>query len=184
MFESFKEQLSALASDFEYSRIFECYGSPFIAIDFYIVAVATISGLPDRERVLALVDELLQSVLEVRRRSSPAIASDLYIMVKAPVGSLSSAAWIQLAAEIERDDRLARKHVWLPDSETSNFWEFISGTFLARPWDSPAGTVDALKLMADDLEMPDGWQDLLLGAELEGSELIEKLISLEKDSIV
>lgn len=182
--ESFKNKIISAASKLEYPGIFECYDSPFISLDFYIVAVGSLSGPGTREQVLATVDALLASVLEVRRRSSPAIASDLYVMLEAPVGSLSSPAWKELAAEIERDDRLARKHVWLPDVNSSNFHEFVRSTFLARPWDSPAGTVDALKLMADDLAMPDGWQDVLLDAELEGSELIEELIRLEKDSVL
>ncbi|MFM0658608.1 ABC-three component system middle component 1 [Paraburkholderia sediminicola] len=183
MLEEFKQKIISVATALGLNGIYECYGSYFIAVDFCIVAIGSLAEGSTREQALSEVDSMLAAVLEIRKRCSPAKASDIYLMLVCPVGSIDSPFWKELAAEIERDDRLARKHVWLPCADSGNFEVFVANTFLAKPWDSPSGTVDALKLMADDLDMPKGWQEVLLNTELETVELINKLLLLDKESI-
>ncbi|PHV39198.1 hypothetical protein CSQ95_10800 [Janthinobacterium sp. BJB304] len=105
-------------------------------------------------------------------------------MLAAPYGSADSSDWNTLAAEIERDDRLARKHVWLPDEEGENFDAFIGTTFLARPWtvaDDDETRADALQLLTKQVSMPTGWQEVLLDDDLQGEDLVLKLLSIEMD---
>ena len=164
-----------------YQRVMECIGTPLIALDFHMVLADCLPTTDNRQTVLKAVDALLNNVLELRRTWTAARSSDLYLMMMAPLGSADLPTWRVLAAEIERDDRLARKHVWLPDKEGGNFLAFIETTFLARPWSAADGRVDALKLLTEQVAMPTGWQQQLLDDELQGVELVRKLIDLEME---
>jgi hypothetical protein len=160
-------------------RVLSCIGTPLIALDFYMVWAGTLPTANDRQTVLESVDAMLNNILTLRRNCAAARASDLYLMMIAPLGSADQPVWKALAAEIERDERLARKHVWLPDREGGNFLPFIETTFLARPWAAADGRVDALKLLTEQVAMPAGWQQLLLDDELQGTDLVRTLIGLE-----
>jgi len=74
-----------------------------------------------------------------RSHLRPEEALDLQLWLVGPDGSGDSPEWIAVALAIERDDRVARKLVWLPPSDPSSrdisFDHFISRTFLARPWE-------------------------------------------------
>jgi hypothetical protein len=162
-------------------HVLACVGTSIIAIDFYTVLAAPLPATDDRQEVLAAVDALLSDVLALRRTWAAARSSDLYLMLAAPQGSADQPVWKSWAAEIERDDRLARKHVWLPDNEGGNFGSFIETTFLARPWGAAEGRVDALKLLTEQVAVPTGWQQLLFDGELQGDELIRKLMDLDME---
>jgi len=93
-----------------------------------------------------------------RSTLASAAALDLQLVMVGPRGSEEKDAWRAVALGIERDDRVARKLVWLRPSRSEDdpesFDAFVKRTFLARPWlargrfaaaelDSIAAIVDA-----------------------------------------
>lgn len=80
---------------------------------------------------------------------------DLLLLLVGPAGSDGEEQWLQRRGLIERDDRVCRKLVWLPPGDDPDVEGalnvFISRTFLARPWLSPAlrsQTLDGLTNLA------------------------------------
>jgi hypothetical protein len=111
-------------------------------------------------------------------------APNLHMFLIGPAGALIDAAWRQFAAEIEADDRVCRKQVWLFDSSPSvdDAREFLERTFVARPWPSEQRT-ELLDSMAN-ISLPNGWEESLQNQELDFSELVDQLIALEKANFV
>jgi hypothetical protein len=150
--------------------------------------------LPDAPEVALVRDAVRryrnQGVV-ARSHLSPEQALDLQLWLIGPQGSEESADWRALALAIERDDRVARKFVWLPPEGRHDrqeaFEGFLARTFLARPWNTlppqPAAQLDrmsGLLAVAADLDIPkpvlDRWFELA-GSELEdGPELVDELI--------
>jgi hypothetical protein len=148
----------------------------------YVVVVLGVLETYERNIALQTVDRYLDDVLGFRRVYTPAKASDIYLIMTAPLASAGNTNWEMLVAEIERDDRLARKHVWLPSVDGDNFFEIVDTTFLAQPWDTPAEDIKMLALLDQDVNVPTGWADVLLDPTLEGLKLVEKLVALEDTS--
>lgn len=153
--------------------------NPYIIRFNHFIVVLGVLDTYKRENALRTVDDLLNDVLALRRICTPAKASDIYLIMAAPLDSEGKAAWRTLVAEIERDDRMARKHIWLPNKHGSNFASLIETTFLAKPWDTPTEANDKLKLLNEGIDVPLGWESALLDPELEGLKLAEKLVALE-----
>lgn len=95
--------------------------------------------------------------------------------------------WIALAAEIERNDRVCRKLVWLPPgtAERSNesVRSFLGRSFLARPWlsESPE-PLAALDAATSPSELLGDWEVILdqnLRSEPDYVTLIRALIEKE-----
>ncbi len=61
---------------------------------------------------------------------------DLHLFLVGPPGAGDEPRWIELAAQIERDERVCRKLVWLPHQPhmENSVQTFLDRTFLARPW--------------------------------------------------
>jgi hypothetical protein len=148
----------------------------------YVVVVLGVLETYERNNALKTVDRYLDDVLALRRVYTPAKASDIYLIMAAPLDSANNSNWEMLAAEIERDDRLARKHIWLPNGEGNNFSEIVETTFLAKPWNTPAEDIKMLALLNQGVDVPTGWADVLLDPTLEGLKLVEKLVALEDTS--
>ncbi len=92
--------------------------------------------------------------------------------------------WRQFAAEIEADDRVCRKQVWLFGTQPSvdEARDFLERTFVARPWPSEQRT-ESLDTMAN-FSLPNGWEEALQNQELDFSGLVEQLIALEEGDVV
>ena len=116
---------------------------------------------------------------------------DLQLWLLGPAGSDDDVAWQSLALAIERDDRVARKLVWLPPTSLEkrdvSFAAFIARTFLARPWDvlpaQPSAQLDrlsALLTVASDLGIEQSvlqsWFRLADSDLADGAELIDALV--------
>ncbi|WP_099409502.1 ABC-three component system middle component 1 [Janthinobacterium sp. BJB304] len=184
MFESFENLIVNAAKAAGCNTVVQDKNAPTIWLDFHAVWTSKLPAECNRQEILDEVDKILNNVLEMRKSLKAVPASDLYVMLAAPYGSADSSDWNTLAAEIERDDRLARKHVWLPDEEGENFDAFIGTTFLARPWtvaDDDETRADALQLLTKQVSMPTGWQEVLLDDDLQGEDLVLKLLSIEMD---
>ncbi|MPS67227.1 MAG: hypothetical protein E2586_01850 [Novosphingobium sp.] len=65
-------------------------------------------------------------------------ALDLQLLLVGPMASETSPDWQAAALMVERDDRVARKLIWLRPDDAANldpsFEDFLGRTFLARPW--------------------------------------------------
>ncbi|GGE80908.1 hypothetical protein CR103_10575 [Massilia psychrophila] len=111
-------------------------------------------------------------------------ASNLHMFLIGPPGALIDATWRQFAAEIEADDRVCRKQVWLFDTAPTigDAREFLERTFVARPWPSEQRT-ELLDSMAN-ISLPSGWEEALKNQELDFSELVDQLIALEEANFV
>jgi len=111
-------------------------------------------------------------------------APNLHLFLIGPIGALLDADWRQLAAEIESDDRVCRKQVWLPAVQYSpdDAREFLARTFIARPWPAVQRT-GRLDTMAN-LSLPNGWEEVLQDQDLDFNGLVEQLIALEDGEVV
>ena len=122
----------------------------------------------------------------------PEQSLDLQLWLLGPPGSNDDAEWKAFALAIERDDRVARKLVWLPPAMDAMwsiaFNTFVARTFLARPWSSlgPMNTpqldrVSGLESLATNLpislDVTKRWFALAGAEDLEdGPDLVDALI--------
>lgn len=181
--------------------------------------------LPERVRALAmghhsiligaLGEDAGQSVVQdrLRRWHNQAViarswlgarSDDLLLILVGPPRSGASDRWKRIAQEIERNERVCRKLIWLPSTELAerpaSLETFIGRTCLARPWaeagdsQAPVATQVALDALSDlaadlaaDLENdPDGraltettareWLDLLAREDLDREDMLEALV--------
>lgn len=74
----------------------------------------------------------------LRTSVAPGRNEDFMLMFVTNAGADREPEWIALAAEIERNDRVCRKLVWLPpaaaDKTDESVQSFLGRSFLARPW--------------------------------------------------
>ena len=119
-------------------------------------------------------------------------AIDLHIWLMGPDGSEGDPAWITLALAIERDDKVARKLVWLPPEaeaeRDASFSRFVARTFLARPWKSvPPQSGTQLDRLSELFSVADGlgiepavlgkWFEFADSDLADGAELVDALVA-------
>lgn len=84
-------------------------------------------------------------------------AVDLILILFGPEGSSNEADWARAAADIEDDDRICRKLVWLLDGDaTSSAEVFLRRSPFARPWRGAAtmtGDARAFDSLISDLDI-------------------------------
>lgn len=109
-------------------------------------------------------------------------APNLQLFLAGPVGALMDSQWRQLAAEIESDDRICRKLVWLFEGSPTvrEARGFLERTFVAKPWPSEHHPVK-LDVVAD-YPLPQGWEEAIDDPTLDNEGLVERLIGLEGDA--
>lgn len=122
---------------------------------------------------------------------------DLQLWLSGPAASLEDPSWRSLAVVIERDDRVARKLVWLRSLDIqqwgASFESFIARTFLARPWKSapqqPHAKLDRLSALLSvasevgvDPAVLRRWFDVAESTEdyESGADLVDQLIAAWK----
>jgi hypothetical protein len=108
-----------------------------------------------------------------------AAAPNLHLFLAGPIGAFGAPEWRQLAAEIEADDRVCRKLVWLfNDSPTADSAkDFLERTFVARPWPTEQRS-ERLDSVANFF-LPDGWEDAIQDHDLDFTTLVDRLIELQ-----
>lgn len=158
----------------------------------YPVLFGLLPPAPDVSQVRDLMRRYRNQAVVARSHMPSAQAVDLQIWLLGPDGSEYDADWRALALAIERDDRVARKLVWLPpeksDEVLASFAEFIGRTFLARPWRSvmsqSPGQLDRLTAVlagAADLGIDQAvlskWFELAASSEIsDGPDLVDALV--------
>ncbi|PYD71784.1 ABC-three component system middle component 1 [Novacetimonas hansenii] len=128
-----------------------------------------------------------------RSMLSPNAVLDLLLVMVGPRGSEGKDAWRALALSVERDDRVARKLVWLRPTESradeESFAAFVKRSFLARPWvtreEFSAGSLDDISSAVEIEEPPRDtsgqWNRLALLWGDDPDLLVEKLIDVWKE---
>lgn len=115
---------------------------------------------------------------------------DMILIFVGPPGSRDDGEWRSLAMEIERNDLVCRKLVWLPAKAKPLAPEalaaFVSRTLIAKPWLStaPAQPQELDQLASRDLGLK-GWQKILDEqphdrAAVDYDELVKRLIEAEQ----
>jgi hypothetical protein len=109
-----------------------------VQIDRYGVVLALLPEAPSEESVGDVVRRTRNQCVVARSYLSPSAALDLHALLIGPRDSEGVDRWRALALIAERDERVARKLVWLrpadPRADQASFDDFAKRTFLARPW--------------------------------------------------
>lgn len=107
-------------------------------------------------------------------------ATSLSLFLLGPLGSKDDQEWNDWALEIELDEKVCRKIVWLlPASPTDqDAQEFLEGTSLAQPWKHheaiAAGKLDSLA----QLELPEQWLEIFQNELLGPDDIVRELIDV------
>lgn len=154
-----------------------------VIIDDFPVLLGVLTGPPNRGNVSTQVLRY-RNQATIARSWLGAAAPNLHLLLAGPVGAFGAPEWRQLAAEIEADDRVCRKLVWLfNDSPTADSAkEFLERTFVARPWPTEQRS-ERLDSVAN-FSLPDGWEDALQDQELDFTTLVDRLIELHRKEAV
>lgn len=113
-----------------------------LRFDGYTVLLGLLPEAPREEEISERLRKYRNQCVVARSHVAPDQGLDLHLFLAGPRGSERSESWRDLALKIERDDRVARKLVWLRPAESpevdradrESLVEFAKRTFLARPW--------------------------------------------------
>lgn len=150
-----------------------------VVLDDFPVLVGVLIGPPNKVSVGSQLRRY-RNQATIARSWLGADAPNLHLFLAAPAGASSEPDWRQLAAEIEADDRVCRKLIWLFNDlpTVGSAREFLERTFIARPWPTEQRT-ERLDSIAN-FSLPDGWEDALQNQELDFTALVEQLIELQR----
>jgi hypothetical protein len=163
-----------------------------IRVGRYVVLLGVLPEQASTESVSEAVRRYRNQCVIARSYVTPNEALDLQLILIAPRGSERTNDWQTLALLVERDDRVARKLVWLrpsdPAADTESFAEFTKRTFLARPWNHDAvftmAALDNLNRAAAmaDASVPrdtvDEWIKLALTEPNDSVSLVNSLVEV------
>ena len=151
-----------------------------LSLDGFAVLIGVLSGPPVRPSVGSQLRRY-RNQATIARSWLGSAAPNLHLFLAAPAGAYRDPEWRQLATEIEGDDRVCRKLVWLfdeaPSAESAR--EFMERTFVARPWPAVKRS-ERLDSMAS-FALPTGWEDAIQDPDLDNTGLVEKLLDLERE---
>jgi hypothetical protein len=153
-----------------------------VLFDGFPVLVGALSGPPNRANVATQLRRY-RNQATIARSWLGAQAPNLHLFLAGPPGAIGDGSWRQLAAEIEADDRVCRKLIWLFDA-TPTFESarvFLERTFIARPWPTEQ-RVERLDSIAN-FALPPGWEEALQNQELDFTALVDQLIELHGGEI-
>ena len=104
----------------------------------YAVLLTLLPEAPNDAGLVEVVRRVRNQCVVARSFLAPATALDLHAILIGPRGSEGADKWKALALIAERDERVARKLVWLrprdPSADEKSFDDFTKRSFLARPW--------------------------------------------------
>jgi len=174
------ELLSGVGGQEDRERLENDLPTSFTAIrlDRTPVLVGTLDGPRSREYVQDVLRRY-RNQAKIARSWLGADSANLQVFLLGPPGTGDDPVWRQLAAEIETDDGVCRKLVWLPQEPTSvqDAGEFLGRTFVARPWEGASAMAERLDRMSE-IALPPGWTDLVFDEALDADTLISGLINL------
>ncbi len=104
----------------------------------YPILLTLLPEAPDEEGIGEVLRRVRNQCVVARSYLSPSASLDLHAVLIGPAGSQGVDRWKSLALIAERDERVARKLVWLRPldgaSDAQSFSDFAMRSFLARPW--------------------------------------------------
>jgi hypothetical protein len=109
-------------------------------------------------------------------------APNLQLFLIGPEASMADQRWRDAAVEMEADDRICRKLVWLPPASPSieDARAFLRRTFLAKPWESHGAAADPRLDRLSGIQLPDGWLDAIEDESLDSDSLVSRLIEISE----
>lgn len=162
-----------------------------LVIGYHPVLIGSLGDDPERTAVMDLLRRWHNQAV-VARSWLGWQGEDLQVFLAGPPGSKDCEAWRAVAMEIERNERVCRKLVWLPPA-TSTQWPhsldaFVQRSFLARPWKGlQPPEQEALDRMAhlfrglaqQGLAEPTAkrWLNLLTQDDIDREDLAEELVA-------
>ncbi len=150
-----------------------------VVLDGFPVLVGVLTGEANRASISTQLRRY-RNQATIARSWLGADAPNLHLFLAGPADAFAVPDWRQLAAEIEADDRVCRKLVWLfngsPTADSAR--DFLERTFIARPWPGEQRS-ERLDSMAN-FSLPGGWEDAIQNQELDFSGLVERLIELQR----
>lgn len=148
-------------------------------LDKFPVLFGVLSGPPHRASVSAQLTRYRNQATIARSWLGEG-APNLHLFLACQADGGTFVEWRQLAAEIEADDRVCRKLVWIftdkPTVEIAR--HFLERTFVARPW--PVVPRSEQLDSAANFSLPTGWETALHDPELDFTSLVERLIELQR----
>lgn len=175
------------------SALLETRDLPALARGIKLGRHAVLLGLlPEVAREAEIVETLRRfrnQCVVARSHLSPNAALDLQVILVGPRGSQASDPWHTLALLVERDERVARKLVWLrpveASQDTASLADFTKRTFLAHPWKDKGVfsmvPLDNISRAAVDGQVPrataDEWNTLATEHKSDPAALVEGLVA-------
>jgi len=159
-----------------------------LQIGRYAVLLTLLPEAPDEEGMCDVVRRVRNQCVVARSYLSPPAALDLHAILLGPRGSEGVDRWRALALIAERDERVARKLVWLRPldarADEQSFGDFVKRSFLARPWLTDAifsmAPLDNVSRAATYGDIPRDtageWVRLASEPDIDPDLLVEKLV--------
>lgn len=159
-----------------------------IQVGRYAVLLTLLPELPEEQEIGDVVRRVRNQCVVAKSYVSPAAALDLHAILIGPRGSERSDKWKALSLIAERDDRVARKLVWLRPADSAadeaSFLEFAKRTFLARPWDTDAvfsmASLDSISTTASSdivpREVAEYWIQSASEIGIDAEQLVDQLV--------
>ncbi len=161
-----------------------------MTIGRYAAVLGLLPETADEREIANAMRQHRNQCVVARSTLAPNAALDLLLIMVGPRGSEGKDAWRTIALGVERDDRVARKLVWLrpsdPLANTASFDAFAMRTFLARPWASAArfsvASLDDIATILNDSRVPRDtagmWTKLALERADDPDALVEGLVKV------
>lgn len=154
----------------------------------YALLLTLLPEAPDEDGISHFLRRVRNQCVVAKSYLSPPAALDLHVIIIGPRGSEGVDRWKALALMVERDERAARKLVWLRPSEVSadeqSFEDFAKRSFLARPWITDAifsmAPLDNVHRSATSDVIPSDiageWIRVASEARIDPDELVDQLV--------
>ncbi|WP_421933605.1 ABC-three component system middle component 1 [Phenylobacterium sp.] len=156
----------------------------------YMFILGLLPVEPSPASIADCVRRFRNQCVVARSYLTPNQALDLQGLLMGPRASEPSDEWRAMSLMVERDDRVARKFVWLrptnPEGDDISFADLLKRTVLARPWISGAtftmAALDNLNRVAAESQAAvprdtvDRWVSLSLTVKDDPDKLVEELI--------
>lgn len=155
----------------------------------YAALLGLLPEVAREEEIVETLRRFRNQCVVARSYLGPNAALDLQLIFVGPRGSEISDPWNSIALMVERDERVARKLVWLRPSDasqdTASFSDFAKRTFLARPWGQEGvfsmAPLDNIGRVAVGSEIPrttaGEWDRLAIEIQSDPAALVEGLVA-------
>jgi hypothetical protein len=143
------------------------------------VLVGDLSEATNRKGLFDLLRRYRNQAL-ITRSWIGAEATSISLFLAGPLGSQEDPTWNDWALEIELDEKVCRKIVWLlPENPTEiDAAHFLDGTSLAQPWKHREEIgVERLDSLAE-LGIPEHWLDVFQDETLGTDDVVNRLIDV------